>query len=141
MISSRVRQVSGVPETLKTDLLKFNHRGFTKLQPNSRISRDGDVTLEFTDFEDSTIVAWMKSWSELQSDPETNLGLRAEFNKCDLILTRLNRSLNSVHEVICKSGFLKNTSFDNSMENDQSLISTQKMTIGFEHIKLNLLNT
>lgn len=138
-ISSRIRSVSP-PDIIKSELMRWDHRGFRKYQPNSRIIRDGKVTLEFTDYEDQTITAFLNSWSVLQSDPQTNLGLRSEFTKCDLLLTRYNTSGNAINQIICKSGFLSASSFNNDYSNEQNLIASQKFTLEFEHCELKLLN-
>ena len=139
VISAQIRSVN-TPNPMPAKILEWNHRDFIKYQPSSRVSRNGDVTLNFTDFEDGSIIAWINSWISLQSDPETNLGLRSEFLKCDLTLTRLNTSGNPINEIICKSGYVSNVKFNNEFTNQQDVIAEQGFTLRFEHITFNQLN-
>lgn len=139
-IASRILSVDA-PNPMVAKLLEYNHRDFVKIQPSARVPRNGEVTLTFTDFEDQSIVAWINNWAYSQSDPETNMGYRSEYLKCDLILTRLNTSGNPVNEITCKSGYLKSPRFANDYSDKQDLLAKQSFTISFEYITFKLLNT
>jgi hypothetical protein len=140
LISARIKSITP-PEPLKADVMSYDHRGYEIIQPKSRINRKGTVVLEFTDFEDGSIKAFLNSWSTRQSDPYTNLGLRKEYLKCNLLLTRFNSSGNAIEEINCNTGLPKSFRIANDYSSDQKILAVQSVTIDFEFCTFKQLNT
>jgi hypothetical protein len=139
VIASQIKSIEP-PNPLPAKIMEYNHRGFMMYQADSRVPRNGDVKLTFTDFEDGSIVAMINSWVSLQSDPETLLGLRKEFLKCNLTLTRLNTSGMPVNRIYCQSGLISSVTFKNDFSNTQELIAEQSFTLRFEYVTFEQLN-
>lgn len=119
---------------LSTELRSFKvHQ--PALQPNS-----GSLTLNYQDFEDQAIVAYIQDWMDKCNTRDTRRSAHKRDLYCDAVLTRLNSFRQPINKYVCETGLPSNGAYGDQYTSEKSLIQGQSITIQFEFMQKKLLN-
>lgn len=120
-IKTQTRSVSGIEEP-QPSTLDFSIRGYSSYQLGNTTVPISSVTVEFIDYEDSSILYYLRDWRDKQSDWSKFVANRLVNCVGEMKVYRLNKESKVVRTYYLKRMVLDNIQYPDAFDEDPSLV-------------------
>lgn len=121
LIKMRLQSVTGIPEPEAT-IMEFNVRGYPLYQTGVTSVPIGDITMQFIDYEDSSILFYLRSQRDAQHYWEKYTANRLEYCVSEATLYRCNKEGKAVRKYDLKRMLINSINYPEDFTQDSQLI-------------------
>lgn len=130
LIKLRIQSITNIPEPEAT-MLDYNVRGFPAYQTGQTSVPIGDITMNFLDYEDSSILFFARSWRDAQHYWEKFVANRLEYCVAEMTIYRTNKEGKAVRKYNLKRCLINNINYPEDFTAESQLIG-DNVSIGIK---------
>lgn len=139
LIKIRLQSITGIPEP-SPSLLEFNVRSYQLYQTGTTSVPNGELQLSFVDYEDSSILFWMRSWRDTQHYWAQYTANRLEYCIAEWKIYRCNKEGRAVRAYVCKRMLITEINYPEDFTADSQLVGDNVTASVRALVKSEMLN-